>query len=53
MQTGSSVGMQTMDTALATLVRAGKITQRVAEQRSSTPEELRRLTGTGGLGMAA
>src|SRR4051812_5532539 len=53
MQTGSSVGMQTMDTALATLVRAGKITQRVAEQRSSTPDELRRLTGMGGLGMAA
>src|SRR3954471_18838310 len=53
MQTGSNVGMQTMDTALATLVRAGKITQRVAEQRSSTPEELRRLTGMGGFGMAA
>ena len=53
MQTGSNVGMQTMDTALATLVRAGKITQRVAEQRSSTPDELRRLTGMGGFGMAA
>src|ERR671931_188262 len=53
MQTGSSFGMQTMDTALATLVRAGKITQRVAEQRSSTPEELRRLMGMGGIGMAA
>src|SRR3954453_10957242 len=55
MQTGSNVGMQTMDAALAQLVRAGKITQRVAEQRSSTPEELRRLTGggMGGFGMAA
>src|SRR5215211_3731068 len=53
MQTGSNVGMQTMDAALATLMRAGKITQRVAEQRSSTPEELRRLTGLGGFGMAA
>jgi twitching motility protein PilT len=53
MQTGSNVGMQTMDTALAQLVRAGKITQRLAEQRSSTPEELRRLLGTGGFGMAA
>src|ERR671920_788896 len=54
MQTGSSVGMQTMDAALATLVRAGKISQRVAEQRSSTPEELRRLMGAGGgFGMAA
>jgi twitching motility protein PilT len=53
MQTGSNVGMQTMDNALATLVRAGKITQRVAEQRSSTPDELRRLTGIGGFGVAA
>ena len=53
MQTGSNVGMQTMDTALATLVRNGKITQRVAEQRSSTPDELRRLMGMGGFGMAA
>jgi twitching motility protein PilT len=53
MQTGSNVGMQTMDNALATLVRNGKITQRVAEQRSSTPDELRRLMGMGGFGMAA
>ena len=53
MQTGSNVGMQTMDAALASLVRAGKITQRMAEQRSSTPEELRRLTSMGGFGMAA
>jgi twitching motility protein PilT len=54
MQTGSNVGMQTMDAALAQLVRAGKISQRVAEQRSSTPEELRRLMGMGGgIGMAA
>src|SRR5215213_11490752 len=53
MQTGSNVGMQTMDAALAQLVRAGKISQRVAEQRSSTPEELRRLMGIGGLGVAA
>jgi len=50
MQTSSRVGMQTMDAALATLIRAGKITQRFAEQRSSTPEELRRLLG---FGMAA
>ena len=45
MQTGGGVGMQTLDMALATLVRAGKITQRVAESRSSTPEELKRLSG--------
>jgi twitching motility protein PilT len=57
MQTGGSVGMQTLDTALASLVRAGKITQRAAEARSSTPEELKRLMGGmgmgGGLSMAA
>ncbi|MBI5106390.1 MAG: type IV pilus twitching motility protein PilT [Solirubrobacterales bacterium] len=56
MQTGGSTGMQTLDTALATLVRQGKISQRMAESRSSTPEELRRLLGTGsgmGMGMAA
>jgi twitching motility protein PilT len=47
LQTGSGVGMQTMDSALATLVRAGKITRRLAEQRSSTPDELRRLMGPG------
>ncbi len=45
MQTGTAHGMQTMDTALATLVRAGTITQEMAEARSSTPEELRRLLG--------
>jgi twitching motility protein PilT len=53
MQTGSAQGMQTMDAALATLVRQGKITQRVAEQRSSTPEDLRRLLGGAGGMMAA
>ena len=54
LQTGSALGMQTMDTALAALVRSGKITQKLAEARSSTPEELRRLLGArepgGGLG---
>ena len=44
-QTGALHGMQTMDAALATLVRAGRITQELAESRSSTPEELRRLLG--------
>ena len=34
-----------MDAALATLVRGGKITRELAEARSSTPEELRRLHG--------
>jgi twitching motility protein PilT len=45
MQTGLASGMQTMDSALATLVRQGKLTARQAEARSSSPEELRRLMG--------
>jgi twitching motility protein PilT len=45
LQTGSAVGMQTMDAALATLVRQGKIAMSLAEARSSTPEELRRMLG--------
>jgi twitching motility protein PilT len=54
MQTGAGVGMQTLDTALAGLVRAGKITQRSAESRSSTPDELKRLMNLGGsMSMAA
>jgi len=46
LQTGGAHGMQTMDTALAGLVRAGKITRQLAEARSTTPEELRRLLGS-------
>jgi twitching motility protein PilT len=52
MQTGSAVGMQTMDASLATLVRQGKISQKLAESRSSTPEELRRLLGASSLAAA-
>jgi twitching motility protein PilT len=47
LQTGRSLGMQPMDASLAQLVRAGKITRELAESRSSTPEELRRLMGLG------
>ena len=47
LQTGASQGMQSMDSSLAQLVRAGKITRELAESRSSTPEELRRLLGGG------
>src|SRR3954467_2784640 len=43
LQTGGSHGMQTMDSALADLVRGGRITRQLAESRSSTPEELKRL----------
>jgi len=44
-QTGAAQGMQSMDSALATLVRAGRITQELAESRSSARDELRRLLG--------
>ncbi|HEY1275896.1 MAG TPA: type IV pilus twitching motility protein PilT [Thermoleophilaceae bacterium] len=46
LQTGGQFGMQTMDAALSQLVREHKITRELAEARSSTPEELRRLMGT-------
>jgi twitching motility protein PilT len=45
LQTGANMGMQTMDTALAQLVRSGQISAKLAESRSTTPEELRRLLG--------
>src|SRR5690349_7308842 len=44
-QTSGAVGMQTMDADLARLVRAGRITRALAEQRASVPEELKRLLG--------
>ncbi|HXV06207.1 MAG TPA: PilT/PilU family type 4a pilus ATPase, partial [Solirubrobacterales bacterium] len=44
-QTSGAVGMQTMDADLARLVRAGRITRSLAEQRASVPEELKRLLG--------
>jgi twitching motility protein PilT len=52
LQTGGQVGMQTMDSSLAGLVQRGQITRELAEERSSTPDELRRLLGAG-MGMAA
>src|SRR5439155_332355 len=45
LQTGGSHGMQTMDAALSSLVRQGRITRDLAMSRSSTPDELRRLFG--------
>jgi twitching motility protein PilT len=44
-QTSGSLGMQTMDAHLAQLVRMGRITRSLAEQRASVPEELKRLLG--------
>jgi twitching motility protein PilT len=46
LQTGGQHGMQTMDASLVQLVREHKITRELAEARSSSPEELRRLMGT-------
>jgi len=46
LQTGGAHGMQTMDASLADLVRRHKISRELAEARSSSPEELRRLMGT-------
>jgi twitching motility protein PilT len=52
-QTGGSHGMQTMDAALAGLVRSGKINRQLAESRAHSIEELRRLLGGAGQMMAA
>jgi twitching motility protein PilT len=48
LQTGAAQGMQTMDSSLATLVRAGKVTRQVAETRAHSIEEMRRLLGGAG-----
>jgi twitching motility protein PilT len=45
LQTSGALGMQTMDSNLAQLVRAGTITSELAQQRASVPEELKRLLG--------
>jgi len=45
LQTGAAHGMQTMDSALAQLVRAEKITRQLAEANAHSLEELRRLIG--------
>jgi twitching motility protein PilT len=44
-QTSGALGMQTMDAHLTQLVRMGMITRKLAEQRASVPEELKRLLG--------
>ena len=42
-ETGGKFGMQTMDAALADLVRAGKITKELALNRCSDPDTFVRL----------
>ncbi|HKC74924.1 MAG TPA: type IV pili twitching motility protein PilT, partial [Chloroflexota bacterium] len=46
MQAGGRFGMQTMDSSLAELVRAGKLTHEMAMDRSHDPDELTRLLGS-------
>ena len=48
MQAGGRFGMQTMDAALANLVRSGLVTQGVAYERCHDPEELARLISGNG-----
>jgi twitching motility protein PilT len=50
-QTSGAIGMQTMDADLARLVREGRITRKLAEQRASVPEELKRLLGAAPIAM--
>ena len=45
MQAGAALGMQTMDQALAVLVRAGTVTAETARQRAANPDDLARLAG--------
>jgi twitching motility protein PilT len=52
-QTGAQHGMQTMDSSLAGLVRAQRITMAAAEARSSQPMELRKLVQGDGIGNAS
>src|SRR3954453_912325 len=54
MQTGAAHGMQTMDSALADLLRTGKITRDLALQRAGHADELARLlNGNGAAPVAA
>jgi len=47
MQSGGKHGMQTMDQALAELVKAGKVTYSKALERAHHLEEFNRLAGKG------
>jgi twitching motility protein PilT len=52
-QTSGSIGMQTMDAHLAQLVRMGRVSRQLAEQRAAVPEELKRLLGAAPPGQGA
>jgi Tfp pilus assembly pilus retraction ATPase PilT len=47
MQTGASIGMQTMDKALADLVRSGRIWREDAEERAQDKANLKGLLRSG------
>jgi twitching motility protein PilT len=47
MQAGGKFGMQTMDTALADLVKKGAITMELALERCANEQDMRRLVGGG------
>ncbi len=51
LQTSGAIGMQTMDSHLAQLVRLGKITSQLATSRAAVPEELQRLLAGAGPAM--
>jgi twitching motility protein PilT len=53
MQAGGRFGMQTMDQALADLVKANQVTQQLALEKCHDPEELTRLLATSGGGAYA
>jgi twitching motility protein PilT len=53
MQTGSQFGMQTMDSSIADLLRAGKISKLQATQAAHNAEDMRRLIAQGGVTGAA
>ena len=48
MQTGSQIGMQTMDASIAELLRTGRISKLVAAQAAHNSEDMRRLIAEGG-----
>ncbi|NET56781.1 MAG: type IV pilus twitching motility protein PilT [Symploca sp. SIO2E6] len=52
-QTGMKMGMQTMEQALANLVKAGTISFEMAVSKSSKPEEMQRILAGAGGGMGA
>jgi twitching motility protein PilT len=50
-QTGSKMGMQTMEQSLANLVKTGQISFEAAASKSSKPEELQRILAGAGSAM--